>query len=72
MFIRETKKSYKGYKKQFVYHILVESYRTDNGPRQRVLLDLGKLTIPKEQWKLPANRIEELVIGQNSFLDLEP
>lgn len=72
MFIRETKKSNKGYKKQFVYHLLVESYRTDKGPRQRVLLDLGKLTIPKEQWKLLANRIEEIVIGQKSFLELEP
>jgi len=72
MFIRETKKSNKGYKRQFIYHLLVESYRTDKGPRQRVLLDLGKLTIPKEQWKLLANRIEEIITGQNSLLDIEP
>lgn len=72
MFIRETKKSNKGYKKQFVYHLLVESFRTDKGPRQRVLLDLGKLTIPKEQWKLLANRIEEIINGQKSLLETEP
>jgi hypothetical protein len=72
MFIRETKKSNKGYQKQFIYHLLVESYRTDKGPRQRVLLDLGKLTIPKEQWKLLANRIEEIINGQKSILETEP
>jgi len=37
LLIRETKKSNKGYKKQFIYHLLVESYRTDKGPRQSVL-----------------------------------
>ena len=71
MFIRENKKSNKGYKKQFIYHLLVESYRTDKGPRQRVLLDLGKLTLPKDQWKLLANRIEEIINGQSSLLDVE-
>ena len=71
MFIRETKKSNKGYKKQFIYHLLVESYRTDKGPRQRILLDLGKLTIPKEQWKLLANRIEEIINGQKSLFEIE-
>ena len=72
MFVRETKKSNKGYKKQFIYHLLVESYRTEKGPRQRVLLDLGKLTIPKEKWKFLANRVEEILCGQNSLLDHEP
>ena len=72
MFIRETIKSNKGYKKQFVYHLLVESYRTENGPRQRVLLDLGKLFIPKDKWKVLANRIEEIVNGQTSLFEIEP
>jgi transposase len=71
MFIRETKKSNIGYKKQFVYHHLVESYRTDKGPRQRVLLDLGKITIAKEHWKLLANRIEEIINGQSSLFEVD-
>lgn len=50
---------------------LVESYRADKGPRQRILLDLGKLTIPKEQWKLLANRIEEIINGQNALFEIE-
>jgi transposase len=71
MFIREIKKSNKGYNKQFVYHHLVESYRTDNGPRQRVLLNLGKLNIAREQWKQLANRIEEILNGQSSLLEMD-
>lgn len=72
MFIRENKKSNKGYKKEFIYHLLVESYRTEKGPRQRVVLDLGKLTIPRDKWKLLANRIEEILNGQESLLESEP
>ncbi len=72
MFIRENKKSNKGYKKEFIYHLLVESYRTEKGPRQRVVLDLGKLTIPRDKWKLLANRIEEILNGQESLLEFEP
>jgi len=71
MFIREVKKSNKGYKKQFIYHLLVESYRTENGPRQRTLLDLGELPMPREKWKLLANRIEEIVTGQESLIETE-
>lgn len=71
MFIREKIKSNKGYKKKFVYHQLVESYRTENGPRQRVLLDMDRLNIPKTQWKILANRIEEILIGQKTIMQVE-
>lgn len=68
MFIREVVKKNKGYRKKFVYHFLVESYRTAKGPRQRTLLKLGVLTLPKERWKALSNRIEELYLGQSSLL----
>jgi len=71
MFIREVVKQNKGSKKKFIYHHLVESYRSDKGPRQRLLLDLGKLTIPKSQWKRLANRIEEIVNGTPSLFEEE-
>lgn len=71
MFIRETKKSNTGYKKQFIYHLLVESFRTEKGPRQRVLLDMGKLTLPKDKWKILANRIEEILSRQQSLIPVE-
>lgn len=64
MFIREVRKKNKGSRKVFVYHRLIESYRTPKGPRQRVVLDLGKLALPKDQWKSLANRIEQIVAGQ--------
>jgi len=67
MFIREVIKSKKGSSKKFVYHLLVESYRSPKGPRQRTLLSLGKLELPRQQWKALANRIEEIISGQLSF-----
>ncbi|APF20524.1 hypothetical protein [Caldithrix abyssi] len=71
MFIKEVTKKNKGYDKTFVYHQLVESYRTEKGPRQRKLLNLGKLTIPKDQWKTLANRIEEIISGQTSLIEVD-
>jgi transposase len=70
MLIREVVKKNPGYDKQFVYHHLVESIRTPKGPRQRLILNLGKLDIPKDEWKLLANRIEEIIAGQMNFLEV--
>ena len=50
------------------YHTfkLVESVRTERGPRQRTMLNLGSVfALPEEQWKDLANRIEEIVTGQS-------
>jgi hypothetical protein len=67
MFIRELIKKNKDYPKKFIYHVLVESYRTDKGPRQRVILNLGTLPLSKDKWKKPANRIEEIIKGQENI-----
>lgn len=67
MFVRQIVKQNKGYQRKFFYHALMESYRTEKGPRQRMLLPLGKLTIPRHKWKVLANRIEEIVFGQQSL-----
>ena len=71
MFIKEIQKKNRDYDKVFISHRLMESYRTERGPRQRKILSLGKLELPKEQWKLLADRIEEKVIGQESFLSID-
>jgi len=63
MFIRETYKKSKG-KKQYVQHQLVESLRTPSGPRQHIVLNLGKLTLPKTKWKELANTIECFIKNQ--------
>lgn len=67
MFIREIVKKNPGSPKNFVYHRLMESFRTPKGPRQRILLNLGQLDLPRSDWKALANRIEEVICGQESF-----
>lgn len=71
MFIKEIKKKNKGYDQVFLSHRLIESYRTERGPRQRTILNLGKLDLPKEQWKLLADQIEAEISGQQSLLKLD-
>jgi transposase len=68
VFIREIVKKNPGYDKIFTYHRLMESVRTPKGPRQRVILNLGKLNLPKEEWPILAGRIEEIITGQETFL----
>jgi len=47
----------------------VDSIRTERGPRQRTVLNLGvDFSLPKEQWKDLANCIEEIITGQQSFI----
>jgi hypothetical protein len=50
--------------KSYTYHRLLQSYRSSRGPRHEVLLNLGRLELPKEQWKLLADRIEQILSGQ--------
>jgi len=63
MFIREIKKKNPSSPKVFISHRLIESVRTPRGPRQRVVINLGQLDLPKEEWKELANRIEDLLSG---------
>ena len=71
MFIKEIKKKNKGYEKEFISHRLIESYRTEKGPRHRNILNLGKLDLPKDQWKLLANQIEDEITGQQSLYPVD-
>jgi hypothetical protein len=71
MFIKEIKKRNKGYEKEFISHRLMESYRTQRGPRQRTVLNLGILDLSKEQWKSLADRIEAKVLGQGSLFAVD-
>jgi len=72
MFIREITKKNPGSPKTFVYHRLMDSVRTPRGPRQRILLNLGQLDLPRSDWKALANRIEEVLLGQESFVTPGP
>jgi hypothetical protein len=72
MFIREIKKKLtKGNTRyEYVQYRLVESIRTEHGPRQQTVLNLGQLSIPSEQLKTLANLIEQNLLHstQTSFL----
>ena len=62
MFIGQLKMSRNG--RSYTYHRLLESVRTDKGPRQRLVLSLGTLDLPKSEWPRLAERIEDLLNHQ--------
>jgi len=72
MFIKEIVKKNPSSDKTFIYHRLMEAVRTPRGPRQHIVMNLGKLDIPKEDWKPLANRIEEILSAQTTFLTPAP
>lgn len=65
MFIREIKKRFvkEGVSYEYIQHRLVESVRTEHGPRQQTVLNLGTLEIPAEQLKTLANLIEQNLLS---------
>lgn len=70
MFIRRVTHTNKKNNTQYYTHKLVESTRTQRGPRQRAILNLGTdFELPQEQWKELANRIEEIITGQLCLLE---
>ena len=70
MFIRKVDHKNKKNRKEYYTHKLVDSIRTERGPRQRVILNLGvDFDLPKEQWKDLANCIEEIITGQTPLID---
>lgn len=70
MFIRQVSKKLKH--KVYLQHQLIEAVRTPSGPRQRLVLNLGQIKIPKEQYKNLANRIEEILTNQRSLFEAPP
>ena len=65
MFIRRKVKTVKG--QSYERHQLLKSVRSPSGPRQEVVLNMGRLDLPPEQWKALANAIEEQLNNQTPF-----
>jgi transposase len=63
MYIRESKTKNKKTGKVYIKHTLVESVCTERGPRQRMILTLGRLTIEKAYWKDLALALEACLTG---------
>ena len=70
MFIREKIKRRNG--KEYIQHQLIESVRTPAGPRQNIILNMGKLDIEQDKWKLLANAIEEELHNQSRLFNSDP
>lgn len=69
MFIRKTRKKDPATQKDYFAYQLVESIRTEKGPRQQILLNLGSnIELDQKELKLLANRIEEIATGQKTLL----
>jgi hypothetical protein len=69
MFIRENKTVNKKTKEVYVKHVLVESVRVNGQPRQRVVMGLGRLDLPRREWKKLAHALECQLSGQLTLLE---
>jgi hypothetical protein len=72
MYIKKVIKRNKRSQKPYEYLHLVENVRTEKGPRQRLVLNLGVVNIAKEQYKDLANCIEGVLTGQKSLFSANP
>ena len=65
MYIRKVSQSNKKTGKEYFTYRLVETYRNSDGKvRQETVLNLGAhFSLPQENWKQLADRVEEIVRG---------
>jgi len=69
MFIRKVDHQNRKNRRRYCTYKLVDSIRTERGPRQRVILNLGAdFDLPKDKWKDLANCIEGIITGQRSLI----
>ena len=71
MFIKETRTTNKKTGNVYIKHTLVESVRSSKGPRQRTIMQLGKIGIPRDQWTLLAGVLERELSGQTALTVFE-
>lgn len=69
MFIRQYRTKNKKSGKVYIKHQLVESYRAEAGPRQRIVMNLGKLKLPKPEWRRLAFALEGKLSGQETLIE---
>jgi len=68
MFIRAVEHKDRKNRRPYLTYKLVDSVRTERGPRQTTVLNLGAdFNLPKEHWKDLANCIEEIVTEQQNI-----
>ncbi|MCB1035888.1 MAG: IS1634 family transposase [Acidobacteria bacterium] len=71
MFLRKTTKRYKG--KTYTHHLLVETVRRPEGPRQQTVCSLGDLSPgPREKWLALAHQVDAALHGQRRLVPEDP
>lgn len=70
MYIRDAYK--KRGDKKYSCLVLVETIRTKKGPRQKTILTLGNIDVPREQWALLTEMLRRRLSGQRSMFPDEP
>ncbi len=71
MFIREYVTYNKKTDTRYITHRLVEAIQTEKGPRQRIIMHLGTLLLPKSEWRHLAKVLESRLAGQVSLFEEE-
>jgi transposase len=71
MYVKKVRKRNGKTNKLYEYIHLVENVRTEKGPRQRLILNLGNLDLYPTQYKAFAKRVEDILTGQRSFIELD-
>ncbi len=71
MFIREISTTNKKTGNVYIKHTLVESVRTPKGPRQRTIMQLGRIDLPRDQWPLLSAVLERELSGQTALPGVE-
>ncbi len=72
MYIRRTSIKSRRTGEPYYTYRLVESVRIDCKVRQKTLINLGRhFDVPREQWTPLAQRIEQIVQGQNDLFDVQ-
>ena len=70
MFIRAVEHKDNKNRRKYRTYKLVDSVRTERGPRQTTILNLGAdFKLPKEHWKELANCIEEIITEQQTIFE---
>lgn len=72
MFIRESRTTNRKTGASYTSYKLVEAYRSEQGPRQRVILSLPELHLPKSEWRKLAIALEARIGGQLSLFEDDP
>lgn len=67
MFIRATITKNQKTGHEYTTHRLVETRQTEKGPRQRMVMSIGKLDLPRSRWKELAKALEYRLSGAENF-----